>query len=132
MATEQQTDAFAHAMTAGYTFEGPAITLGAAMRDGKVVPTLPVRLPLATLNRHGLVAGVTGTGKTKSLQGFAESLSAAGISVLIMDMKGDVSGISQPGTPNPKIDERAAATRRTWSSARSRTRCATSSNRRSS
>lgn len=114
MATEQQTDEFTATMTAGYAFEGPAITLGAAMRDGEANPALPVRLPLATLNRHGLVAGATGTGKTKSLQGFAESLSAAGVSVLIMDMKGDVSGISQPGAPNPKIDERAAATGIPW------------------
>jgi DNA helicase HerA-like ATPase len=114
MATEQQTDAFAQAMTDGYTFAGEAITLGAAMREGAPDPALPVRLPLATLARHGLVAGATGTGKTKSLQGFAESLSRAGVSVLIMDIKGDVSGISQPGEPNPKIEERARETGIPW------------------
>jgi DNA helicase HerA-like ATPase len=114
MATDQQADQFAAAMTAGYTFEGEAVTLGAAMRDAAADPALPVRLPLATLSRHGLVAGATGTGKTKSLQGFAEGLSKAGVSVLIMDIKGDVSGISQPGEPHPKIEERAKATGIPW------------------
>jgi DNA helicase HerA-like ATPase len=118
MATTEQTDtSFADAMTAGYTFEGPTLQLGAAMRDGTTHPELPVRLPLATLNRHGLVAGATGTGKTKTLQGLCEALSRAGVPVLMMDMKGDVSGLSQPGTDHPKIQERAAATGIPWSPA---------------
>lgn len=100
------TDAFLQTIQAGYTFKGPAITLGVGMLDGQPVPNALITAPLATINRHGLVAGATGTGKTKTLQRFAESLSSNGVSVFIMDIKGDVSGLAQPGTPNPKIDER--------------------------
>lgn len=99
-------DAFLQTIQAGYTFKGPAITLGVGMLDGQPVPNALISAPLSTINRHGLVAGATGTGKTKTLQRFAESLSNNGVSVFIMDIKGDVSGLAQPGTPNPKIDER--------------------------
>lgn len=99
-------DAFLQTIQAGYTFKGPAITLGVGMLDGLPVPNALISAPLSTINRHGLVAGATGTGKTKTLQRFAESLSNNGVSVFIMDIKGDVSGLAQPGTPNPKIDER--------------------------
>jgi uncharacterized protein len=106
--------AFTQAVQTGYTFTGPAITLGIAMLDGQPVNGALIKLPLSTLNRHGLVAGATGTGKTKTLQRLAESLSKNGVPVLIMDIKGDVSGLSQPGTPNPKIDERQQKIGEDW------------------
>jgi DNA double-strand break repair helicase HerA and related ATPase len=105
---------FKEAITQGYTFKGDAILLGTAMLGGKPVAAVPVSVPLKTLNRHGLIAGATGTGKTKTLQKITESLSAVGVPVLLMDMKGDVSGISQPGSPHPKIDERHAAIGTPW------------------
>lgn len=90
----------------GYTTKGDAIDLGAAMLDGETITDALVRIPLKTLNRHGLIAGATGTGKTKTLQVLAENLSEKGIPVLLMDMKGDLSGIAQPSPGHPKIDER--------------------------
>ncbi len=90
----------------GYTTKGEAITMGAAMLDGETLTNALVKIPLKTLNRHGLIAGATGTGKTKSLQVLAENLSEKGIPVLLMDMKGDLSGIAQPSPGHPKIDER--------------------------
>ncbi|MDH3251909.1 MAG: DUF853 domain-containing protein [Ignavibacteria bacterium] len=105
---------FQEAITTGYTFKGGAILLGTAMLGGKALPAVPVSVSLKTLNRHGLIAGATGTGKTKTLQKIAESLSARGVPVLLMDMKGDVSGISQPGSSHPKIDERHAAIGTPW------------------
>ncbi len=98
--------AFLQAIQSGYQFKGTSIPLGIAMLDGAAVPGAMITLPLATLNQHGLVAGATGTGKTKTLQKLCEMLSLNGIPVLMMDIKGDVSGISQPGSPHPKIDER--------------------------
>ncbi|MBP8042885.1 MAG: DUF853 family protein, partial [Bacteroidales bacterium] len=76
------------------------------MYEKKSVPGLLIRLPLATVNRHGLIAGATGTGKTKSIQRITESLSEQGVNVLLMDIKGDISGISKAGAENPKIKER--------------------------
>lgn len=90
----------------GYTFKGESIILGAAMLDGQAVEGLQVKAPLKTFNRHGLIAGATGTGKTKTLQKIAEELSGKGVSVLLMDIKGDLSGIGAPGTLNDKISER--------------------------
>jgi len=90
----------------GYTAKGDSITLGAAMLDGETVTNALVKVPLKTLNRHGLIAGATGTGKTKTLQVLAENLSEKGIPVLLMDMKGDLSGIAQPSPGHAKIDER--------------------------
>ena len=81
----------------GYAFEGPALELGALVVDGKARPEAPVRIPLAMVNRHGLVAGATGTGKTKTLQLMAEQLSAAGVPVMAADIKGDLSGLAEPG-----------------------------------
>lgn len=90
----------------GYTTKGDAITLGAAMLHGETITNALVKVPLKTMNRHGLIAGATGTGKTKSLQVLAENLSDQGVPVLLMDMKGDLSGIAMPSPGHPKIDER--------------------------
>lgn len=96
---------FDHIIT-GNTFKGDSITIGAAMLDGQPIANAHVKIPLKTLNRHGLIAGATGTGKTKTLQVLAENLSEKGIPVLLMDMKGDLSGLAQPSPGHPKIDER--------------------------
>ncbi len=93
----------------GYATKGDSIIMGAAMLDGKTVTNALVKIPLKTMNRHGLIAGATGTGKTKTLQILAENLSEKGVPVLLMDMKGDLSGIAQPSPGHPKIDERHAA-----------------------
>lgn len=99
---------------AGYTFSGTSIVLGGAMLDGETLPGLQVKVPLRTLNRHGLIAGATGTGKTKSLQAIAEQLAQNGVPSLLMDVKGDLSGIATAGTDNPKITERAGKIGITW------------------
>ena len=90
----------------GYTFKGDSILLGTSILGGVPMENNPVKAPLKMFNRHGLIAGATGTGKTKTLQNVAERLSEAGVPVLLMDVKGDLSGLSQPGNPHPKIDER--------------------------
>ncbi len=99
-------DNFLAAVKAGYTFKGESFRLGSAMLDGKVVPGADVSIPFKTINRHGLIAGATGTGKTKTLQVLAEGLSDASIPVLLMDIKGDLSGIAAEGVSNDKIKER--------------------------
>ncbi len=90
----------------GYTFKGESFKIGSAMLDGNVVAGADVLIPLKTMNRHGLIAGATGTGKTKTLQIIAEGLSDASVPVLLMDVKGDLSGIAAAGTINDKITER--------------------------
>ena len=100
------TDAFKSQIEAGYTFEGESITLGAAMLEGAPVTGCHVKIPLKTLNRHGLIAGATGTGKTKSLQVITEQLANNGVSSLIMDIKGDLSGIAAPSSSPDKMQER--------------------------
>lgn len=97
---------FKEAIATGYDFKGDYIVLGAAMLNGEAIPNLQVKAPLKTFNRHGLIAGATGTGKTKTLQVLSEQLSDKGVPVLVMDIKGDFSGIAMPGVSNPKIDER--------------------------
>ncbi|MHA6793122.1 helicase HerA-like domain-containing protein [Pseudonocardia bannensis] len=104
----------AQEIAAGYATEGAALELGTVLIDGAVDPTARVRIPFATLNRHGLVAGATGTGKTKTLQGLAEQLSAAGVPVLLADVKGDLSGLARAGESNPKIESRAVDTGDDW------------------
>ncbi len=90
----------------GYTFKGESFKIGCAMMDGAVVSGADVLIPMKTLNRHGLIAGATGTGKTKTLQMLSEGLSDASIPVLLMDIKGDLSGIAAAGTLNDKITDR--------------------------
>lgn len=90
----------------GYTTKGDYITLGAAMLGEETITNSFVKIPLKTINRHGLIAGATGTGKTKTLQVFAENLSENGIPVLLMDVKGDLSGLAQASPGHKKIDER--------------------------
>ena len=100
---------FEETLSAGYGFEGPAVTFGAGMRGEEAVPAVQVRVPLGMMNRHGLVAGATGTGKTKTLQVLAEQLSDAGVPVFISDIKGDISGLAAPAEVNEKITSRATA-----------------------
>jgi len=90
----------------GYAPKGEFIYMGAAMLDGKTVAEAQIKIPLKTMNRHGLIAGATGTGKTKTLQILAENLSEKGVPVLMMDIKGDLSGIAKPSPGHPKIDAR--------------------------
>ena len=104
MANKEQ---FLETVKKGYTFEGEAIKIGRAVLDGEVVAGADVLLPLRTMNRHGLIAGATGTGKTKTLQLISEGLSDASVPVLLLDIKGDLSGIAAPGAPNEKLQKRA-------------------------
>ena len=99
---------------AGYTFDGPAVTLGALVVDGAGKPEAQVRIPLAMFNRHGLVAGATGTGKTRTLQGLAESLSDQGVPVFVADIKGDLSGMAVEGETKDFITARAADIGQEW------------------
>ncbi len=99
---------FIKSIADGNTFKGDYITIGSAMLDGETIANAFVNIPLKTMNRHGLIAGATGTGKTKSLQVLSENLSDKGIPVLLMDIKGDLSGLAQPSPGHPKIDERHA------------------------
>jgi DNA helicase HerA-like ATPase len=101
-----KTDAFKSQINEGNSFKGDFITLGAAMLDGETLTNTLVNVPLKTMNRHGLIAGATGTGKTKTLQVLAENLSEKGVPVLLMDIKGDLSGLAKPSPGHPKIDER--------------------------
>jgi len=100
------TKSFTDIITKGYTFQGDSIILGAAVLEKEPIKECFIRIPLSTLNRHGLVAGATGTGKTKTLQVLAEQLSANGIPSLVMDIKGDLSGIAEKSIGGPKVEER--------------------------
>src|SRR3954452_14676297 len=102
--TTSSADAQVEAVRKGYAFTGAALELGALLADGQPLPDVQVRVPLEMLNRHGLVAGATGTGKTKTLQLMAEQLSAQGVPVFLADIKGDLSGVSQPGQPERQAD----------------------------
>ena len=97
---------FIASINKGYSFKGESVQIGAAMLNGEVIAEAGIFLPLKTMNRHGLIAGATGTGKTKTLQTISEFLSDASVPVLLMDIKGDLSGIAAEGTLNDKLTER--------------------------
>jgi DNA helicase HerA-like ATPase len=113
MSTESSSSP-AQQIAAGYAVEGQALELGTVVVEDTVDPAARIQLPLATVNRHGLVAGATGTGKTKSLQVMAEQLSAAGVPVMMADIKGDLSGLSRAGVANDKTVARAKDTGDNW------------------
>lgn len=100
---------FIESIKSSYTTKGASIYLGAGILDGRILSEAEVNLPLKMMNRHGLIAGATGTGKTRTLQLIAEQLSDAGVPVFMLDVKGDLSGMNQPGPTNEKLEERAAA-----------------------
>ncbi len=102
------------ACRAAFESAGPAVTLGAPVFGPECAPEPLVRVPLAMMNRHGLIAGATGTGKTKTLQLMAEQLSSAGVPVFVADLKGDLSGLGAPGEPGDKVRQRARDTGWTW------------------
>jgi DNA helicase HerA-like ATPase len=112
--TTDSTASPAQQIAAGYAVEGQALELGTVVVGGVADPTAQIRIPLATINRHGLVAGATGTGKTKSLQVIAEQLSTAGVPVMMADVKGDLSGLSRPGVASDRTAQRAKDTGDNW------------------
>ncbi|MBN9172261.1 MAG: DUF853 family protein, partial [Microbacterium sp.] len=101
------------AIVAGYTFEEATLDLGALVNT-EPVPSAQIRIPLGMMNRHGLVAGATGTGKTRTLQGLAEQLAAKGVPVFAADIKGDLSGVATPGESNDKLLARTQAIGQDW------------------
>src|SRR5436853_3131286 len=101
------TDDFGGRIAAAYASGGAALGLGRGMKGGAVSADAVVQVPAAMLNRHGLIAGATGTGKTKTLQLMAEQLSAIGVPVFAADVKGDLSGLSRPGQPSDGVTRRA-------------------------
>jgi len=106
---------FADMLAAGYGFTDPAVTLGAALESSGAIHQEPkVRIPLAMMNRHGLIAGATGTGKTKTLQLLTEQLSAQGVPVFVADIKGDLSGLAVPGDASDRVTGRARDIGWTW------------------
>jgi DNA helicase HerA-like ATPase len=106
------------AVVKGYTFEAETLDLGALMNT-EPVPEAQIRIPLAMMNRHGLVAGATGTGKTRTLQGLAEQLAAKGVPVFAADIKGDLSGVATPGEQSEKLLTRTRAIGQDWEPAAS-------------
>ena len=104
--------AFKDAITTGYALpeSEPSVILGSAMVDGELFNDTRVQVALSMMNRHGLIAGATGTGKTKTLQLMAGQLSKAGVPVFVADIKGDLTGLAAPGdATNAKVLERAAS-----------------------
>ena len=101
-------ETFIQAIKDGYSFKGESVKIGCAVLNGEVVAEAGINLPLKTMNRHGLIAGATGTGKTKTLQMISEFLSDNSVPVLLMDIKGDLSGIAVEGTANDKVKDRYA------------------------
>ena len=114
---QKPAEPFATRMAAAYATEGAAVELGRGVLDGAVEPDAVVQVPTAMLNRHGLIAGATGTGKTRTLQLLAEQLSALGVPVFAADVKGDLAGLSRPGAPGEGIDRRAGELGIEWSPA---------------
>src|SRR5262245_58452714 len=103
MATKES---FLQKIKDGYSFKGDSVFIGTGMLNDEVITVANFALPLGTMNRHGLIAGATGTGKTKTLQLISEYLSDNSVPVLLMDIKGDLSGIAAAGEANDKITER--------------------------
>jgi len=101
------------AIADAYAFEGEALEIGALV-NGSVERGAQIRIPLAMLNRHGLIAGATGTGKTRTLQGLAEQLAEKGVPVFAADMKGDLSGIAVPGEASEKLTARTQQIGQEW------------------
>ncbi len=108
---------FSASINDGYSFKGDSIILGGAIFKSENLTGVQIKLPLKTMNRHGLIAGATGTGKTKTLQVIAEGLSSKSVPVLLMDIKGDLSGLAKPGASNEKIEDRAKKIGMTYSPA---------------
>jgi DNA double-strand break repair helicase HerA and related ATPase len=106
--------AFTEMLAQGFGGSEPGLTLGAAMEGNEIHREPKIRLPLAMANRHGLIAGATGTGKTKTLQLLTEQLSSAGVPVFVADMKGDLSGLAMPGEADERIRARAESTGWEW------------------
>ena len=104
----EQLDNFKQHINQGYTFKNDSCILGTGMLDKEAITGAEVKIPLKTLNRHGLIAGATGTGKTKTLQVIAEQLSLKGIPSVLMDLKGDLTGLACPGTNNEHIEKRSS------------------------
>ena len=102
----KKVDQFSEIINKAYTFKGESFILGAPILDGETIQDSHIRIPLKTMNRHGLIAGATGTGKTKTLQVIAENLSDFSIPVVMLDIKGDLSGLAKPGSENKIIKER--------------------------
>src|SRR4051794_34323422 len=100
-------DDFGSRIAKAYAAEGPSLGLGRGILDGAVVPEAVVQIPASMCTRHGLIAGATGTGKTKTLQLMAEQLSAMGVAVFAADVKGDLSGLMKSGEPSERVTERA-------------------------
>lgn len=113
-ATDDADQQLTDTVRAGYSFEETALELGGLMLDAERLADVAVRIPLAMLNRHGLIAGATGTGKTRTLQLLVEQLSAHGVPVFAADIKGDLSGLAQPGEPSEKLTARAATLGQEW------------------
>ena len=111
---EEASDNLVEQIRAGYAFEGPALELGAAVVDGTAHADVAVRIPLSAMNRHGLVAGATGTGKTKTLQLMAEQLAEQGVPVFLADVKGDLSGMASPGEGSERIASRSRDVGMEW------------------
>src|SRR3990170_1969794 len=107
-------DPITAAVAPGYAFEGTVLELGGLMLNASDLSDVRIRIPLGMLNRHGLVAGATGTGKTKTLQLLAEQLSSNGVPVFAADIKGDLSGLAVAGEAHPKIEERATSVGQAW------------------
>ena len=106
--------AFASGIKAAYSWDVPAVTIGTLIEDGTRVPGVSAKMSLPMFNRHLLVAGATGTGKTRTLQLIAEGLSANGSSVLLCDVKGDLTGLAEAGTSSDKLLSRTAANGQAW------------------
>lgn len=105
---------FIEEINKAYDFKGPSVYLGGAQLNGKVLAEAEVKIPLKMMNRHGLIAGATGTGKTKSLQILAEQISAEGVCSLLIDIKGDLSGIAMPGEPSSGLEARMNTLNKEW------------------